>query len=188
MKSLISLISVIAVATALPTIDTKSKNMVLTLSSPMAIGPSNGTYPITHINTTPVNTTVRDFVGPPQCADCGNGVSWDIAYNIISGFCAQAAGIGLETPFNPAAGTWVGLTGSWAYYDNPVDFSSGTMVIDVHALGNPGCGVQTFVYETCLLNLRVPIDQCDGDGPKRGGYATDSCLGWGISANPSGRC
>ncbi|KAK3624275.1 hypothetical protein LTR56_021096 [Elasticomyces elasticus] len=66
MKSLISLFSVIAVATALPTIDTKSKNMVLTLSSSMAIGPSNGTYPITHINTTPVNTTARDFVGPPN--------------------------------------------------------------------------------------------------------------------------
>ncbi|KAK5739379.1 hypothetical protein LTR17_005284 [Elasticomyces elasticus] len=184
MKFIISLISVIAVAFALPTIDTKSKNMVLTLSSSEAVGPSNDTYvPITHINDTPTA-----FVGPPTCADCGNGVSPGIAYNVIAGFCAQAAGIGLETPWNPAAGTLVGLIGTWDYYDNPVDFSSGTMVIDVHALGNPGCSVQRFTYEMCTLNLGVSIDQCDGDGPKRGGYATDGCLGWGISANPTGRC
>ncbi|KAK5693487.1 hypothetical protein LTR97_010056 [Elasticomyces elasticus] len=167
-----------------PTLDKKSENTVLTLSSSEAVGPSNDTYvPITHIHDTP-----SAFVGPPQCADCGNGVSWEIAHNVIAGFCAQAAGMGLESPFNPGAGTFTGIYGTWEYYNNPVDFSSGTMVIDVHALGNPGCGVQRFTYEMCTLNLEVSIDQCDGDGPKRGGYATDGCLGWGISANPTGLC
>ncbi|KAK3642288.1 hypothetical protein LTR56_010865 [Elasticomyces elasticus] len=167
-----------------PTLDKKSKNTVLTLSSSEAVGLFNDTYvPVKHIHDTP-----SAFVGPPQCADCGNGVSWEIAHNVIAGFCAQAAGMGLESPFNPGAGTFTGIYGTWEYYNNPVDFSSGTMVIDVHALGNPDCGVQRFTYEMCTLNLGVSIDQCDGDGPKRGGYATDGCLGWGISANPTGLC
>ncbi|KAK5720105.1 hypothetical protein LTR15_007378 [Elasticomyces elasticus] len=164
--SLLSLISLVAGTTALPTNKTDF--------SVAAFGIYNSTnvHDNIHTNLMKVNTTNRDQIaGIPSCFDCqtGNAITSGMAAQAILWFCDRVAAI-ISTPVST--------------------YPNGKVHLSVFASGEGNCNPMVTIVnsDTCVANLWMTISQCETDGSDRktGGYNNWNCLQYVIATNPDG--
>ncbi|KAK4897507.1 hypothetical protein LTR27_004651 [Elasticomyces elasticus] len=173
--SLMSLISLAASATALPT------NKTDVSVAAFGIYDSTSVHDNIHSNIMKVNTTNRDQIaGIPSCFDCqyGNGITSGMAAQAILWFCDRVAARGAYADMN--------------YINNPVSTDpNGQIHLSVFASGEGNCNPMVTIVKSdlCVANLWMTISQCnskDDNDRKTRGYNNWNCLQYVIATNPNG--
>ncbi|KAK3650263.1 hypothetical protein LTR22_012590 [Elasticomyces elasticus] len=182
--SLLSLMSLAAGATALPTNKTDF--------SVAAFGIYNSTsvHDNIHTNIMKVNTTNRDQIaGIPSCFNCqsGNAITSGMAAQAILWFCDRVAGMPFGNSGSQARGAYVDLN----YINSPVStYPNGKVHLSVFASPEGNCNPMVTIVKSdlCVANLWMTISQCETDGSDRktGGYNNWNCLQYVIATNPDG--
>ncbi|KAK3624273.1 hypothetical protein LTR56_021094 [Elasticomyces elasticus] len=167
--SLLSLISLAAGATALPT------NQTDVSVAAFGIYNSTSVHENIHSNIMKVNTTNREQIaGNPSCFDCrdGNGISSGIAYAAMKYFCDRVAGM----PLSNSGGANRGVDVLLNYINNPGSAPTGQVYVSVFAsaLGTCSSMTSTINSDTCVANLWPTISQCDSydDSDRKTGATT----------------